>query len=72
MNLPTAVPYVFDFDNDLRLINDYFLGDPEEIKKLMEAVAKQGQKSESFLFKVPQFPGPYRRVSTVAGVTDRK
>ena len=37
-------PYVFDFDNDLRLINDYFLGDPEEIKKLMEAVAKQGQK----------------------------
>ena len=44
LNLPTAVPYVFDFDNDLRLINDYFLGDPEEIKKLMEAVAKQGQK----------------------------
>ena len=38
LNLPTAVPYVFDFDNDLRLINDYFLGDPEEIKKLMEAV----------------------------------
>ena len=28
----------------LVLINDYFLGDPEEIKKLMEAVAKQGQK----------------------------
>ena len=44
LNLPTAVPYVFDFDNDLRLMNDYFLGDPEEIKKLMEAVAKQGQK----------------------------
>lgn len=44
LNLPTAVPYVFDFDNDLRLINDYFLGDPEEIRKSMEAVAKQGQK----------------------------
>lgn len=44
LNLPTAVPYVFDFDDDLHLINDYFLGDPEEIQKLMEAVANQGKK----------------------------
>lgn len=44
LNLPTAVPYVFDFDQDLNLINDYFLGDPEKIKKLMEAVANQGKK----------------------------
>ncbi len=44
LNLPTAVPYVFDFDDDLRLIDDYFLGDPEEIRKLMEAVANQGKK----------------------------
>jgi len=28
----------------LNLKNDYFLGDPEEIKKLMEAVANQGKK----------------------------
>lgn len=44
LNLPTAVPYVFEFDDDLRLQNDYFLGDPEEIKKLMEAVANQAKK----------------------------
>lgn len=43
LNLPTAVPYVFEFDDDLNLIKDYFLGDPEEIKKLMEAVANQGK-----------------------------
>ena len=43
LNLPTAVPYVFEFDNDLNLVDDYFLGDPEEIKKLMEAVANQGK-----------------------------
>lgn len=42
LNLPTAVPYVFEFDDNLKLVNDYFLGDPEEIRKLMEAVAKQG------------------------------
>ena len=44
LNLPTAVPYVFEFDDKLNLKNDYFLGDPEKIKKLMEAVANQGKK----------------------------
>ncbi len=44
LNLPTAVPYVFDFDDDLHLIHDYFLGDPEEIEKLMNAVANQGKR----------------------------
>ncbi|MDO4707529.1 MAG: 2,3-diphosphoglycerate-dependent phosphoglycerate mutase [Porphyromonadaceae bacterium] len=44
LNLPTAVPYVFEFDDELNLVKDYFLGDPEEIKKLMEAVANQGKK----------------------------
>ena len=44
LNLPTAIPYVFEFDDDMNFIKDYFLGDPEEIKKLMEAVANQGKK----------------------------
>lgn len=43
LNLPTAIPYVFEFDDNLNLVNDYFLGDPEEIKKLMDAVANQGK-----------------------------
>lgn len=44
LNLPTAVPYVFEFNDKLELEKDYFLGDPEEIKKLMDAVANQGKK----------------------------
>lgn len=44
LNLPTAVPYVFEFDDELNLLGDYFLGDPEEVKKLMEAVANQAKK----------------------------
>ena len=44
LNLPTGVPYVFEFDDDMNLVKDYFLWDPEEIKKLMEAVANQGKK----------------------------
>ncbi len=43
LNLPTGIPYVFEFDDNLNLLKDYFLGDEEEIKKLMEAVANQGK-----------------------------
>jgi len=43
LNLPTGIPYVFEFDDQLNLLKDYFLGDPEEIRKLMEAVANQGK-----------------------------
>ena len=46
LNLPTAVPYIFEFDDNLNFVKDYFLGDPEEIKKLMDAVAHQGKKSK--------------------------
>lgn len=44
LNLPTAVPYIFEFDDDLNLMKDYFLGDPEEINRLMQEVANQGKK----------------------------
>jgi len=42
-NIPTGIPYVFELDDDLIFIKDYFLGDPEEIKKLMEQVANQAK-----------------------------
>lgn len=44
LNLPTGVPYVFEFDDNLTPAKDYFLGDPAEIKKLMDAVANQAKK----------------------------
>ncbi len=44
LNLPTGVPYVFEFDDNMNLVSDNFLGDPEEIRKLQEAVANQGKK----------------------------
>lgn len=45
LNLPTGVPYVYEFDENMALVKDYFLGDQEEIKKKMEAVANQAKKS---------------------------
>ena len=43
LNLPTGIPYVFEFDDNLNFVKDYFLGDPEVIKKLMDEVANQGK-----------------------------
>lgn len=45
LNLPTAVPYVFEFDSRLSLARDYFLGDADIVAARMAAVAAQG-KSE--------------------------
>ena len=44
INLPTGIPYVFEFDEHMVLQKDYFLGDPEVIQKLMDEVANQGKK----------------------------
>jgi len=46
LNLPTGIPYVFEFDDNLTFVKDYFLGDPEVIKKLMDEVANQGKSKK--------------------------
>lgn len=43
LNLPTGIPYVFEFDEEMVLQKDYFLGDPEKIKAAMDKVASQGK-----------------------------
>ena len=42
-NIPTAIPYIFEFDDNMKLQKDFFLGDPEEIAKKMQSVANQGK-----------------------------
>ena len=44
-NIPTGIPYIFEFDEHMNFVKDYFIGDPEEIKKLMEQVANQAKKA---------------------------
>jgi len=43
-NIPTAVPYVFTFDERMNLVGDTFLGDPEVIAAKMQSVANQAKK----------------------------
>ncbi len=44
MNIPTGIPYVFEFDDCMNLVKDEYLADPETLKKLMDAVANQAKK----------------------------
>jgi len=44
MNIPTGIPLVYELDDmSLKPVKSYYLGDPEEVKKAMEAVADQGK-----------------------------
>ena len=43
LNIPTGVPLVYELDDVLKPIRHYYLGDPAEVKKAMQAVASQGK-----------------------------
>ena len=43
LNIPTAVPYVFEFDDKLNLVRDYYLADPAVLAAKQAAVANQGK-----------------------------
>ena len=41
LNIPTGIPLVYELDGDLKPMDHYYLGDPEQAKKAAELVAKQ-------------------------------
>lgn len=42
LNIPTGIPLVYELNEDLKPIRNYYLGDLAEVQKAMEAVARQG------------------------------
>jgi 2,3-bisphosphoglycerate-dependent phosphoglycerate mutase len=44
LNLPYAIPLVYEMDEALHPLKHYYLGDQEKIQKLIEEVAGQGRK----------------------------
>ena len=44
VNIPTGVPLVYEFDENMHVVSKEYLGDAEAIKAKMNAVAKQGSK----------------------------
>lgn len=43
VNIPTAIPLVYEFDDNFKAVNHYYLGDQEAIAAKMNAVANQGK-----------------------------
>ncbi|MBR5355579.1 MAG: 2,3-diphosphoglycerate-dependent phosphoglycerate mutase [Lachnospiraceae bacterium] len=43
VNIPTAVPLVYEFDDNFKVIKHYYLGDQDALKAKMDAVANQGK-----------------------------
>lgn len=42
VNIPTGVPFVYEFEENMKVIKHYYLGDQETIQAKMNAVANQG------------------------------
>ena len=45
LNIPTGIPLVYELDQTLKPLKNYYLGDPEAAKKAADAVAKQGSRA---------------------------
>ena len=43
LDIPTGVPFVYELDDSLRPLRNYYLGDQEEIARRIAAVASQGK-----------------------------
>ena len=43
LNIPTGIPLVYELDENLKAIKNYYIGDAEKVKKAMDAVAGQGK-----------------------------
>ena len=43
VNMPTGIPLVYKLDANFKVLSKEFVGDPEEVKAAMEAVANQGK-----------------------------
>jgi len=43
VNIPTGMPLVYELRDDLTPIRNFYLGDPEKVKKAMEGVASQAK-----------------------------
>jgi len=43
INIPTGIPLIYELDELLKPVKNYYLGDPDEIKRATETVARQGK-----------------------------
>lgn len=47
LNIPTAIPLVYELNEDLKPVKSYYLGDAAEIEKAVQKVAGQGKAGDA-------------------------
>ncbi len=47
LNIPTGQPLVYELDDELRPLRHYYLGDEDQIRAAMQAVANQGKARQA-------------------------
>lgn len=43
VNMPTGIPMMYELDQNLKVLKKEFIGDPDEVRAAIEAVANQGK-----------------------------
>jgi 2,3-bisphosphoglycerate-dependent phosphoglycerate mutase len=43
LNIPTGIPLIYELTEDLKPVKNYYLGDPEEVRRAQQSVANQGK-----------------------------
>jgi 2,3-bisphosphoglycerate-dependent phosphoglycerate mutase len=43
VDIPTGIPLVYEFDADLKPLKHFYLADPAELEKKVQAVKSQGK-----------------------------
>jgi 2,3-bisphosphoglycerate-dependent phosphoglycerate mutase len=44
LNIPTGIPLIYEFDDDMKVIKSYYLADEAELSAATQAVANQGKQ----------------------------
>ena len=44
LNIPTAIPLVYNFDEEFKVVSHNYLADPEELEAMINKVKKQTSK----------------------------
>jgi 2,3-bisphosphoglycerate-dependent phosphoglycerate mutase len=43
VNMPTGIPMVYELDDNFKVLKKEFIGDPDDVRAAIEAVANQGK-----------------------------
>lgn len=49
VNIPTGIPLVYEFDENFKAVNHYYLGDQKQLAEKMKAVAAQGKAQKEII-----------------------